>query len=62
MQNPFNALTETSVNRPKATIAVILVLTIGLASMAQFINFDNSEDAFYPQNDTTTYRFGFVPF
>ena len=53
MENPFNALTETSVNRPKTTIAVILVFTIGLASMAQFINFDNSEDAFYPQNDTT---------
>ena len=53
MQNPFNALTETSVNRPKTTIAVILVVTMGLASMAQFINFDNSEDAFYPQNDTT---------
>ena len=53
MQNPFNALTETSVIRPKTTIAVIIVLTLGLASMAQFINFDNSEDAFYPQNDTT---------
>ena len=53
MQNPFNALTETSVIRPKTTIAVILVFTLGLASMAQFINFDNSQDAFYPQNDTT---------
>ena len=53
MQNPFNALTETSVARPKTTVAVILVLTLALASMAQFINFDNSEDAFYPQNDTT---------
>ena len=53
MENPFNSLTEASVTRPKTTIAVILVLTIALASMAQFINFDNSEDAFYPQNDTT---------
>jgi len=53
MQNPFNALTQASVTRPKTVIAVILVTTIGLASMAQFINFDNSEDAFYPQNDTT---------
>ena len=53
MENPFNALTEASVTRPKTTIAVILVLTIALASMARFINFDNSEDAFYPQNDTT---------
>ena len=53
MENPFNALTSLSVNRPKATIAIILILTMALSSMAQFINFDNSEDAFYPQNDTT---------
>ena len=53
MENPFNRLTSLSVNRPKATIATILVITIALSSMAQFINFDNSEDAFYPQSDTT---------
>ena len=53
MENPFNSLTSLSVNRPKATIATILVITIALSSMAQFINFDNSEDAFYPQSDTT---------
>ena len=53
MENPFNALTSVSVTRPKATIATILVITIALSSMAQFIDFDNSEDAFYPQNDTT---------
>ena len=53
MENPFNKLTTVSVTRPKATIASIIVITLALASMAQFINFDNSEDAFYPQNDTT---------
>lgn len=53
MENPFNTLTTLSVARPKATIASILVITIALSSMAQYINFDNSEDAFYPQNDTT---------
>ena len=53
MENPFNALTSLSVTRPKATIASIIVITLALSSMAQFINFDNSEDAFYPQNDTT---------
>ncbi|CAI8267607.1 MAG: Putative membrane protein YdgH [Euryarchaeota archaeon UBA443] len=53
MENPFNALTALSVKRPKATIASIIVITLALSSMAQFINFDNSEDAFYPQNDTT---------
>ena len=53
MKNPFNALTSLSVRRPKATIASIIVITLALSSMAQFIKFDNSEDAFYPQNDTT---------
>ena len=53
MENPFNKLTTLSVVRPKATIASILIITLALASMARFINFDNSEDAFYPQNDTT---------
>ena len=53
MENPFNALTTLSVTRPKATIASIIVITLALSSMAQFINFDNSEDAFYPQNETT---------
>ena len=53
MENPFNTLTTFSVTRPKATIASIIVITLALSSMAQFINFDNSEDAFYPQNDTT---------
>ena len=53
MENPFNTLTTLSVTRPKATIASIIVITLALASMAQYINFDNSEDAFYPQNDTT---------
>ena len=53
MENPFNTLTTLSVTRPKATIASIIVITLALSSMAQFINFDNSEDAFYPQNETT---------
>jgi len=53
MENPFNKLTTVSVTRPKATIASIIIITLALGSMARFINFDNSEDAFYPQNDTT---------
>ena len=53
MKNPFNSLTTLSVTKPKATIASIIVITLALSSMARFIDFDNSEDAFYPQNDTT---------
>ena len=53
IDNPFNKLTTLSVQRPKATIASILIITLALTSMLQFIEFDNDEDLFYPQNDTT---------
>ena len=53
MRNPFDRLSELSVDRPKATIAVGVIGILALSSFAQFIVFDNSEDAFYPENDTT---------
>ena len=53
MRNPFDRLSELSVDRPKATIAVAVIGILALSSFAQFIVFDNSEDAFYPENDTT---------
>ena len=50
MRNPFDRLSELSVDRPKTVIAVAVIGIIGLSSFAQFIVFDNSEDAFYPEN------------
>ena len=53
MRNPFDRLSEMSVDRPKSTIAVAVIGILALSSFAQFIVFDNSEDAFYPENETT---------
>ena len=53
MRNPFDKLSETSVDRPKATIALAVIGILALSSFARFIVFDNSEDAFYPENETT---------
>ena len=53
MRNPFDRLSELSVERPKTAIAVAVVGILALSSFAQLIVFDNSEDAFYPENETT---------
>ena len=53
MRKPFDKLSELSVDRPKTAIAVAVVGILALSSFAQFIVFDNSEDAFYPENETT---------
>ncbi len=52
MKNVFNEMTNFSVNRPKTTLAIIVVFLLALTPNAMFINFDNSEDAFFPDNDT----------
>tara|TARA_B110000211_G_scaffold140162_1_gene160203 strand:- start:102 stop:2822 length:2721 start_codon:yes stop_codon:yes gene_type:complete len=53
MKNPFDTLSEMSVDKPKTVIAVAVISILALSSFAQFIVFDNSEDAFYPDNETT---------
>jgi hypothetical protein len=53
MQNQFDRLSEISVERPKLTIVVGILSILILSSFARFIVFDNSEDAFYPENETT---------
>lgn len=45
MKNPFDSLSELSVDRPKTAIAVAVIGILALSSFAQFIVFDNSEDA-----------------
>jgi len=52
LRNIFNEMTRFSVARPKTTLAIILVLILGLVPNAMFISFDNSQDAFFPDNDT----------
>ena len=41
-----------STERPKTTIGIILVFIFSLTPNAMFIDFDNSQDAFFPDNET----------
>ena len=41
MRNPFDRLSELSVDRPKTAIAVAVIGILALSSFAQFIVFDN---------------------
>ena len=52
MKNIFDVMTNFSVGRPKTALAIIVVFLLALTPNAMFINFDNSEDAFFPDNDT----------
>ena len=52
MKNFFDNLTGISVNKPKASLGLILVLILAIVPNAMFIKFDNSEDAFFPDNET----------
>ena len=52
MNNPFDRATEISINHPKKVLAIGFVSTLLLSSMAMFLEFDNSEDAFFPDNET----------
>ena len=52
MKNVFDAMTSFSTERPKTTIAIILVFIFSLTPNAMFIDFDNSQDAFFPDNET----------
>ncbi|MAV07497.1 MAG: hypothetical protein CMA29_06380 [Euryarchaeota archaeon] len=61
MRNPFDTLTHWSIDRPKSSIAAFLTLVLFLSmfvagpipeSLGVGIEFDNSEDAFYPDRRT----------
>ncbi|MED5268342.1 MAG: hypothetical protein VYB00_05955, partial [Candidatus Thermoplasmatota archaeon] len=52
MENPFDRMTSICVDRPRTILAIGMVCTLALSSMAMFLEFDNTEDAFFPDNDT----------
>ena len=52
MKNIFDGMTQFSSNKPKTALGIILILIIALIPNAMFINFDTSEDAFFPDNET----------
>ncbi|MBT7460241.1 MAG: MMPL family transporter [Euryarchaeota archaeon] len=45
-------LTSRSVDKPKSTLAIIFVVILALSSGASQLVFDNSEDGFFPDNET----------
>ena len=52
MKKVFDEMTRLSSDNPKTALGIIAVLILALTPNAMFINFDNSEDAFFPDNET----------
>mgnify|MGYP001236649099 CR=1 FL=1 len=51
MINPFAWMTETSVEYPKRSFAVVLAVVVCFSSGAMHLQFDNSEDGFFPDDE-----------
>lgn len=51
MKNPFEAMSDASVNRPKTVFAFVMLLVLLLSSGAMHLQFDNSEDGFFPDDE-----------
>ena len=51
MMNPFEAMSNASVNRPKSVFAVVMLAVFILASGGMHLQFDNSEDGFFPDDE-----------
>ena len=52
MKSILDNMTSFSANRPKSALGIFLVSVLVLSPFAMFISFDNSEDAFFPDNET----------
>ncbi|HII21143.1 MAG TPA: MMPL family transporter, partial [Candidatus Poseidoniaceae archaeon] len=51
MKNPFEAMSNASVSRPKSVFAVVMLAVLILASGGMHLQFDNSEDGFFPDDE-----------
>ena len=51
MKNPFEAMSNASVSRPKSVFAVVMLAVLVLASGGMHLQFDNSEDGFFPDDE-----------
>ena len=51
MKNPFEAMSHASVNRPKTVFAVVMLGVLVLSSGGMHLQFDNSEDGFFPDDE-----------
>ena len=52
MKKLFDGMTSFSTEKPKTTMLIILIFILSLTPNAMFIKFDNSQDAFFPDNET----------
>ena len=52
MGNVFFALTNQSVERPKTVLVCVFIALLALSSGGMYLQFDNSEDGFFPGNET----------
>ena len=52
MRNPFFSMTAKSVEKPGKTLVIVLISLFALSSGASQLVFDNSEDGFFPDNET----------
>ena len=50
MRNPFMMLTDWSVDRPKQAFTVVILAMVFLSAGGMHLNFDNSEDGFFPDD------------
>ena len=50
MRNPFMMLTDWSVDKPKTAFSTLLLVVMVLSSGAMHLQFDNSEDGFFPDD------------
>ena len=51
MKNPFEAMSNASVSRPKSVFALVMLAVLVLASGGMHLQFDNSEDGFFPDDE-----------
>ena len=51
MKNPFEAMSHASVNRPKTVFAIVMLGVLVLSSGGMHLQFDNSEDGFFPDDE-----------
>lgn len=52
MKSLLDGMTTFSANKPKTAVVIFFVFILTLSPFAMFIQFDNSEDAFFPDNET----------
>ena len=51
MKNPFEAMSNASVSRPKTVFAFVMLAILLLSAGGMHLQFDNSEDGFFPDDE-----------